>query len=119
MNDNKTPLPFFVTDKITYDIDEQNIDRAYFQQNYTIEMKKYLRIIIEILDKLDRPQNFWYDEYPDKVSLERLLDFILRNLPLEKQQTREAQRNVVRVLLWEEIMKRRKKNYGKVDFLNL
>ena len=107
MKSKNIPLPFYMSDKITYDIKEKNKDRDYFKQNYTVEMKQYLRVIVEILNRLDQPESFWYDEYPDKIRLERLLDFILRNIPLEKNQTRESQRNVIRVLLWDEIIGRR------------
>ena len=58
---------------------------------------------------MDVKESFFYDEYPDKIRLERLSEIILRLIPLEKNMNRDTQRNLVRILLWEEIIERRDK----------
>ena len=58
---------------------------------------------------IQRSENYIYDEYPDKLRLERLSDTILRLIPLEKNISRDTQKNLIRVLLWEEIVERRER----------
>lgn len=121
MENNKIPYPFFMTKEYEQiEREQQNksiskvnntekemIDREYFKQMYPGEVKRYLKVIVEILDRLDGKNSFLYDEYPDKIRTERLAEMILKNIPLEKNQTRESQKNVIKLLLWEEIIRRR------------
>ena len=72
-----------------------------------IEQNWALRVIVEVLDRMDRKDSYIYDEYPDKIRLERLSEIVLRLIPIEKNMSRETQRNLIRVLLWEEILERR------------
>ena len=121
MENNRIPYPFFMTkeyeqiereqQKTSINRDDntikESLDREYFKQMYPGEVKRYLKVIIEILDRLDGKNSFFYDEYPDKIRTERLAEMILKNIPLEKNQTRESQKNVIKLLLWEEIIRRR------------
>lgn len=111
MDNRRTPLPYFMTYPLPEDnsTDRRN-DRDYFRQMYPQEVKSYIRVIVEVLDRMDIRESYIYDEYPDKVRLERLSETILRLIPLEKNMSRETQRNLVRVLLWEEIIERRDRN---------
>ena len=94
-------------DMRTYNGEKERLDRDYFKQMYPTEVKRYLKVIIEILDRLDGKNSFLYDEYPDKIRTDRLAEMILKNIPIEKNQTRESQKNVIKILLWEEIIRRR------------
>ena len=80
------------------------------QQLYPQEAKNILRKVIYHLDPIDYKGSFLYDEYPDKIRTERLAEMILKNVPMEKNQTRESQKNVIKLLLWEEIVRRRNTN---------
>ena len=113
METRRPPLPYFMA----YPIPEENrntsdsiTDRDYFRQLYPQSVKRYLRIIVDVLDRMDIRQSFIYDEYPDKIRMERLTEVVLRLIPLEKNMNRETQRNLVRVLIIDEIMERRKRN---------
>ena len=122
MENRRIPYPFFMTkeyekmereqqamkiERGTYNGEKERLDRDYFKQMYPTEVKRYLKVIIEILDRLDGKNSFLYDEYPDKIRIDRLADMILNNIPIEKNQTRESQKNVIKLLLWEEIVRRR------------
>ena len=122
MENRRIPYPFFMTKEYeqiererqameinrgTYNGEKERLDRDYFKQMYPTEVKRYLKVIIEILDRLDGKNSFLYDEYPDKIRIDRLADMILNNIPIEKNQTRESQKNVIKLLLWEEIVRRR------------
>lgn len=106
----RPPLPYFMS----YPYMEMNVgnsegdkDREYFRQMYPQIVKRYIRVIIEVLDRLDIKESYIYDEYPDKVSLDRLAETILGLIPLENKVPRETQRNIVKVLLYEEVVRRR------------
>lgn len=122
MENRRIPYPFFMTKEYeqiererqameinrgTYNGEKERLDRDYFKQMYPTEVKRYLKVIIEILDRLDGKNSFLYDEYPDKIRTDRLAEMILKNIPIEKNQTRESQKNVIKLLLWEEIIRRR------------
>ena len=122
MENRRIPYPFFMTkeyeqmereqqamkiERGTYNGEKERLDRDYFKQMYPTEIKRYLKVIIEILDRLDGKNSFLYDEYPDKIRTDRLAEMILKNIPIEKNQTRESQKNVIKLLLWEEIIRRR------------
>ena len=122
MENRRIPYPFFMTkeyeqmereqqamkiERGTFNGDKERLDWDYFKQMYPTEVKRYLKVIIEILDRLDGKNSFLYDEYPDKIRTDRLAEMILKNIPIEKNQTRESQKNVIKLLLWEEIVRRR------------
>lgn len=112
MENRRPPLPYFMT----YQMPEENAnneggvisDREYFRQLYPKVVKRYIRVIVDVLDRMDVRESYIYDEYPDKIRLERLTEVILRLIPLENNMNRETQRNIIRVLLLEEILQRRK-----------
>lgn len=107
MENRRPPIPYFMA----YSLPENNksiSDRDYFRQMYPIEVKRYLRVIGEVLDAIDVRESYIYDEYPDKIRLERLVETVLRLIPMEKNMNRETQRNLVKVLLWDEVIERRK-----------
>ena len=85
-------------------------DRDYFRQLYPQIVKRYLRVIVEILDRMDGRESYLYDEYPDKIRLERLAEIILETIPMEKNMARDTQRNLIKILLFDEIIQRRIKN---------
>ena len=115
-------LPYFMA----YPSPEDNritreSDREYFRQMYPGRVKQYIRIIVDIFNRMDVKENYIYDEYPDWIRLERLTEIILRQIPLENNINRETQKDLVRVLLWEEIAERRerKRRDGKTPLENL
>lgn len=116
MENRKQPLPYFMA----YSLPDGNetpmsppADKDYFRQMYPMIVKRYIRIIVDILDQMDVEDSYIYDEFPDGVRLERLSQVILELIPLENNMTRETQHNLVRVLLFEEIIRRR--NYQSRD----
>jgi len=112
MEQRRPPLPYYMAYPLTEEtmnVTDRRSDREYFRQMYPQEVKRYIRVIIEVLDRMDVKESFFYDEYPDKIRLERLSEMILRLIPLEKNMNRDTQRNLVRILLWEEIIERRDK----------
>ena len=72
--------------------------------------KKYLAVIYGVLDRMDYADSWVYDEYPDQMSLLRLVETILRLIPEKTNMTRENQRNLLQILLYDEILRRRQMN---------
>ena len=111
MEIRRPPQPYFMSYPLQEEMAEnveRITDREYFRQLYPQSVKRYLRVIVDVLDRMDIRESYIYDEYPDKVRIERLTEVILRLIPLENKMNRETQRNLVRVLLLDEIMERRK-----------
>lgn len=110
MDLRRPPLPYYIEHLLpeeSYSSSERESDREYFRQMYPQEVKRYISVIVEVLDRMDIKESFIYDEYPDKIRLERLSEVILSLIPIEKNLNRQTQRNLVKVLLWEEILERR------------
>ena len=96
-------------------------DLEYLQQMYPSYAKKYQVQINRMLDRMDYDGSMIYDQYPDRWQLERFIDSIMTTIKNEEQQQGEEQdngkwpwiRELVTVLVYYEILKRRnkRKNY--------
>lgn len=80
-------------------------DLEYLEQMYPEDVRRYRRRIGEILDRADYEGSMIYDEYPDKYGLRALAKSILQIL--EKEEERVPTENMIQVLLFNEIYKRR------------
>ncbi len=80
-------------------------DLEYLQQLYPDDVKRYRRRIAQILDKTDYEGSMIYDEYPDRYSLRQLADSICR--VLEKEEEKAPGEELIQVLLFTEVYKRR------------
>lgn len=108
--DSKPPLPFFMTYPLPFmegQPGREYDERDYMRQMYPNEAKQYLAIIYGVLDRMDYRDSWVYDEYPDQVALLRLTEIILRLIPVKGDMTRENQRNLLQILLYDEILRRR------------
>jgi len=126
----RIPLPFYMTypDYQSNAGDASTVrDLEYLQQTYPSEVRKYQRKIVEILDKMDYEGSMIYDEYPDRASLRRLADSIVKVLKNEEDSkndhimSKEEWKKIeaiVQVLLCDEIYKRRhgRKRKGFIKF---
>ncbi len=114
----KPPLPFFMTYPILWPDEgigaREYDERDYMRRLYPVQAKQYLAVIYRILDRMDYRDSWLYDEYPDQSALLRLGDLILEQLPEEKNMTRENQKNLLSILLYDEIIRRRQ-NRNKTD----
>lgn len=117
------PLPFFMTHPGYPGLAWTGAalqDLEYLQQTYPKEVKRYQRRIAEILDKMDYEGSMIYDEYPDCYSIRRMADTIINILRQEETDAAEGERtaqewkvarDMVQVLLCNEIYKRRHTHY--------
>ncbi|MCM1045188.1 MAG: hypothetical protein NC417_06735 [Candidatus Gastranaerophilales bacterium] len=112
------PLPFYMTYPGYLSSAQESAilqDLEYLQQTYPQDVRRYQGKIAEILDKLDYEGSMIYDEFPDRYSLQRLADSIMRVIRQEElgegQATSEEKWNwitdMIQVLLCDEIYKRR------------
>ncbi len=118
-------LPFYMTyPEITNRYSERDRDvmrdLEYLQQLYPLEVKFFQKRVGEILDRMDYEGSIIYDEYPDRLGLERLLESIWTIIRKEEQEgesdisdsaeTWEWIKALLFVLLNNEIYKRRNGN---------
>ena len=94
-------------------------DMEYLHQMYPGEVKRYQKRIAQMLDQMDYEGSMIYDEYPDYTSLRGLADSMVRVLRQEDdaepdtdrytrtEESWELIRDMVQVLLCDEICKRR------------
>lgn len=127
------PRPFYMTYPGYLGAEQERAalrDLEYLQQTYPGQVKGYLRRIAEILDKMDYEGSMIYDEYPDRLSLQRLTESILEILKREERslQTEQNQEDsesisekwiwlewLIQVLVCNEVYKRR--HGGRRGFL--
>ncbi len=103
-------------------------DLEYLQQMYPTYAKKYQKAISSAVDKMDYGNSFIYDQYPDKLALQRMAAGVLAVIKADeaaddakqdaegKALTEDAPwdekepwiRELVTVLMYYEIIKRRK-----------
>ena len=84
-------------------------DMEYFQAMYPEKMKRLQRSIDDLCDTIDYEGSILYDEYPDRVGLQRLCDEIYRKeLPEDAGETEaEWLKAAIEVLLYHEVCRRR------------
>ena len=123
MNNHRI-LPFYMTYPMPLFYQEEDSvqrDLEYLQQMYPTEAKRYQKKVASILDKIDYDGSMIYDEYPDRMRLYQLAEDILNQIKREEmQETGEAEENqekwnrigdMVQILLFYEIYKRRHTNH--------
>lgn len=75
------PLPLYYQEE-----DTVTRDLEYLQQMYPLEAKKYQKIIVDTLDKLDYEGSMIYDEYPDRWQIYRLTQIIVEKIKKTENQ---------------------------------
>lgn len=100
-------------------------DLEYLQQMYPANSKRYQAKINAVLDTIDYNGSMIYDQYPDKMQLERLTDTIIISIhndsDLNTENSNEALqdawlRELITILLYYEILKRRRKKQNYYYF---
>ena len=81
MERRSIPLPYFMA----YSLPQEDTDNTkdmkegdYFRQLYPLNVKRYLRVIVDVLDRVEVKDSYIYDEYPDKIRIERLTEIMKR-----------------------------------------
>lgn len=114
-------LPFYMTYPLpVYYQEEDRVmqDLEYLQQLYPADAKRYQTRIMVILDQLDYEGSVIYDEYPDRITLYKLVSDISNMIAREEESSgiamtdekKEWISSLVAILLFYEIYKRRHNN---------
>ena len=119
MDFNRRILPFYMTasnDILMARDDTAVQDLEYFQKLYPMMVQKYRARVSSMLDKMDYEGSMIYDEYPDKIGIERLAKAMYDMLRQEEEKEgkedidSELTQMLIYVLLSNEIYRRRHKN---------
>lgn len=119
MDFNRRILPFYMTasnDILMARDDTAVQDLEYFQKLYPMMVQKYRERVSSMLDKMDYEGSMIYDEYPDKIGIERLAKAMYDMLRQEEEKEgkedidSELTQMLIYVLLSNEIYRRRHKN---------
>ena len=109
------PLPLYYQEE-----DTVTRDLEYLQQMYPAEAKRYQKIIADILNTMDYEGSCIYDEYPDKWQLYKLTQAVMNrikrmesenDMPCSQEKNWEGIEELVQVLLYYEIYKKRHANH--------
>ena len=112
-------LPYYMMYPIPYAFDEDKIqkrDREYLQSMYPATAKKIFPYIQEECDRQEYEGSMIYDEYPDKLQLclmcRRAYEQVMKQEKWEKETyTPEQIREIVEILMYQELIERRGKLY--------
>lgn len=115
-------LPFYMAYPMPLFYQEQDTvtrDLEYLQEMYPAEAKKYQKVIVDILDRLDYEGSMIYDEYPDKWQIYRLTQIVVNQLKQtgnaeQTEQDWDRITEFVQVLLCCEIYKKRHMNQNGI-----
>lgn len=115
-------LPFFMTWPVNgqwnfNSREEENAairDLEYLIQMYPKQAKLYQEKISGVLDTMDYQGSVIYDEYPDRLALSRIAEHLYDDLLKEEmtEQERQFVRELILVLLYYEIFRRRRSMYS-------
>ena len=121
--DNHRILPFYMTYPLPLFYQEEDKvqrDLEYLQQMYPAEAKRYQKIIVAMLDKIDYDGSMIYDEYPDRMRMYSLTQDIVNQIKREEKAEGlendspgrwERLSDLIQILLFYEIYKRRHTNH--------
>ncbi|HKM03292.1 MAG TPA: hypothetical protein VJZ04_01640 [Lachnospiraceae bacterium] len=128
MNNHRI-IPFYMTYPLPIYYEQEDTvmkDLEYLQQMYPTEAKKYQKRIVTILDKLDYEGSIIYDEFPDRIMINKMGKDILAIIQKEEEKMEDAiiatQKwegldDMIQILLFYEIYKRRhNKHRGILKF---
>ena len=107
-----------VEDKILEDLE-------YLQQMYPYYAKRYQGVILSVVDKMDYDGSFIYDQYPDKLTMQRVVSSVLAIIKANEENSVQQEavqasesvpwqekepwiRELVTVILFYEILRRRR-----------
>lgn len=92
-------------------------DMNYLQQMYPAYAKQLQIKINDILNTLDYEGSLIYDQYPDKLQLDGLIQSTLTSLMVDSPELKEKEtdwlRDLLSVLFFHELLKRRHKLQNK------
>lgn len=105
------PMPFFFPEA-----DPAVKDLEYLQEMYPLEAKKYQKKVNRMLDRFDYEGSMIYDEYPDRFALYKMSQDMMTVIRKEDEaegnemtpEKREWITDLVQILLFSEIFKRRR-----------
>ncbi len=85
-----TPPGYIPEDRVLEDLE-------YLQQMYPTYAKKYQGVIRNVVDKMDYEGSFIYDQYPDKITLQRMVTSVMAIIKTtEEKENRAVQTNGMR-----------------------
>lgn len=93
---------------LDFDMNEEQRDFDYWRQMYPEKVKKIQQYVSEVSEKEDYDDSFIYDEYPDPVAIQNLVQQVLTRLQEDKMfQKEESPIHIVSILLFQELHRRR------------
>ena len=89
-------------------------DLEYLQQMYPKKAKQYQKLVYETLNLLDYEGSVIYDEYPDKLQLERITETVTDKITRSGEADTACQdlewiKELVQIIVYYEIYRRRHK----------
>ncbi|MCD8362276.1 MAG: hypothetical protein LUC98_04825 [Lachnospiraceae bacterium] len=97
---------------------EDEADAKRMRELYPLMARRLAPYVEEICDEMEYPGSMMYDEYPDQLSLMRKCRQVLERAEVaedfgEKEPDWEELRDLIGVLLLQEVMRRRKRKREK------
>lgn len=68
-------------------------DMEYLQQMYPTYAKRYQGVISSVVDKMDYESSFIYDQYPDKLSIQRMVESVMVVIRSDEKQDADSMDN--------------------------
>lgn len=108
-----TKLPYYMAYPMPLAYDDEKIERRdfeYLKSLYPATAKKILPYVEEECDRMEYEHSMMYDEYPDRLQLRLMCSRICnkaRNQEMPKEEFPEWVNDLVEVMLYQELYKRR------------
>ena len=110
-------LPYYMVYPMPFAFDDERIERMdfeYMKSLYPDVPKRILPYIEEECDRMEYENSMVYDEYPDKLQLGLMCGRACKNIEknekgIDKEEMRNL-RDLVEVMLYQELYKRRSDN---------
>ena len=97
--EGNVPLPYYMAYPGYMSADRaRNIlkDLEYLQETYPVQVRRYQKKISDIIDRLDYDGSMIYDEYPDRLQLQRLAGSIYDMMRSDQKEENGKANNVTK-----------------------
>lgn len=115
----ETKLPYYMvypTPLLFDDVKKEEWDYDYLKSMYPQMAKRVLPYVEEECERMEYDGSMIYDEYPDKLQLRLMCSRVYKNV-MEKEEMEEEEilREIVELLVYQELWKRRCMNRRKYN----
>ncbi len=107
------PLPYYMAYPMPFAYDDERVERRdfeYMKSMYPMAVKRILPYVEMECDRMSYTGSAIYDEYPDQLQIRMLCNRVFEKVKSENQTEDEWLKNLVQIMVFQELYQRRRQH---------